>query len=245
MTLNEKGGLEHSDDLDIRSADALDPKSKGFPAPTMVLSDPYVENFVSAQLLGGEGRPEEHWLKNVLMVVTRTRNHNIVVYSANLASDGKGLDPENPFNICWYDIAPNFIKNHRKKGELSDHVAFGAFDYFGFGLKAVDYWQQRGETVLYMSSVPDSVFPLGVKDTEGSLPGPFGLLKAGQFKLVWVEAASCARFIAVLCGRQCYMEKMYVATRERKFNPIPIISMLRIFGIDVTTGEPRHEDFFP
>ena len=37
----------------------------------------------------------------------------------------------------------------------------------------------------------------------------------------------------------------YVSTRERKFNPIPKVMYVRLFGIDIETGEHRHEDYYP
>ena len=37
----------------------------------------------------------------------------------------------------------------------------------------------------------------------------------------------------------------YVSTRERKFNPIPKVMYVRLFGIAVETGEHKHEDYYP
>lgn len=37
----------------------------------------------------------------------------------------------------------------------------------------------------------------------------------------------------------------YVSTRERKFNPIPKVMYVRLFGISVETGKHLHEDYYP
>jgi hypothetical protein len=94
-TLNDAGGYESSEDHpgygtqpgpDLRS-------------PTEELADPYIDNFVAAHQL-----PHSEWpgsgtaLENVLMVVTRTRNHNAVVYRANMTSATE-WDMDDPIDV--------------------------------------------------------------------------------------------------------------------------------------------------
>jgi hypothetical protein len=56
--------------------------------PTESLSDPYIDNFIAAhQQLHDDWVGTGTQLENVLMVITRTRNHNCVVYRANMVSD--------------------------------------------------------------------------------------------------------------------------------------------------------------
>ena len=67
--------------------------------PTEELSDPYIDNYIAAQQL-----PHSEWpgtgtgLKNVLMAITRTRNHNVVVYRANMVSETQ-WDMQDPIDV--------------------------------------------------------------------------------------------------------------------------------------------------
>lgn len=288
--------------------------------PTEELSDPYIDNFVAAHQ-----QPHADWvgtgtqLENVLMVITRTRNHNCVVYRANMQSDTE-WDMEDPIDMVstkaipvtnrlpgtfltdcscfqfWFDIAisgASSIETHRNSGQLDDFIPFGMFDAKGFGLKIDNYWRGLGEIVTSMVAMPDSLFAGGTAGADGAIgentrnplhrlicrvlrgrfvvaDGKYGLLKPGQFKLVYVPEAEGPRLIHMLHGAQCYTEKvrsitaevfvsavvfpadercdglqMYVSTRERKFNPIPQVMYVRVYGIDVETGEHKHEDYYP
>jgi hypothetical protein len=73
------------------------------------------------------------------------------------------------------------------------------------------YWRSQGQTVASMVAMPSSLFPDGTVGASGSTPGRYGLLKPGQFKLVYVPEAKAARLVIVLHGVQCYAEKMCVA----------------------------------
>ena len=61
-----------------------------------------------------------------------------------------------------------------------------------------------------MVAMPSTLFPGGTAGADGATPGRYGLLKPGQFKLVYVPEAKAPRLVTVLDGVQCYAEKMCV-----------------------------------
>ena len=73
------------------------------------------------------------------------------------------------------------------------------------------YWRNQGQIVASMVAVPQRLFPAGTSGAEGAVQGPHGLLKPGQFKLVYIPEVKSPRFVGMLHGSQCYTEKMYVA----------------------------------
>ena len=62
-----------------------------------------------------------------------------------------------------------------------------------------------------MVAMPSSLFPAGIAGADGATPGKYGLLKPGQFKLVFVPEAKGPRLIVLLHGVQCYAEKLCAA----------------------------------
>lgn len=62
-----------------------------------------------------------------------------------------------------------------------------------------------------MVAMPSALFPAGTAGADGATPGKYGLLKPGQFKLVYVPEAKGPRLVVMLHGVQCYAEKMCVA----------------------------------
>lgn len=74
--------------------------------PTEELSDPYIDNFIAAQQL-----PHKEWpgtgtaLQHVLMAITRTRNHNVVVYRANMVSETE-WDTTDPIDVSACSSLP-------------------------------------------------------------------------------------------------------------------------------------------
>ena len=70
------------------------------------------------------------------------------------------------------------------------------------------YWRAKGQIVASMVAMPSSLFPAGTAGADGSVPGKYGLLKPGQFKLVFIAETKAPRFVVMLHGVQCYAEKM-------------------------------------
>jgi len=120
---NAAGGLESSE-------------VEASPGTTDELDDPYIDNFIAAQ-------QKDHGLTNLLMVITRTDNNNVVVYQL-----GEGNCMINQF---WFDITPSYIQRHRKNGVLHDRCEFGLLDRLGYGLSVT---QSGDETYASMTAMP-------------------------------------------------------------------------------------------
>ena len=68
---------------------------------------------------------------NILFIIERSKNMNIVVYEADV-KDGK-LDPKEPVKAFWLDIDPEYVK---RAGEKSDKVELSMVEWsmaYGYG----------------------------------------------------------------------------------------------------------------
>lgn len=271
VKLNAGGGLESTPDEPGKPGAAL--------IPTEGLVDPYIDNYISAQVLNND-------LQDVLMICTRTRNHNAVIYRARRKGDLGGsiatprqrrtssadvlsapakasaFDTTDPLDYFWYDNAPDFVAKRRAKADLTDRVEMNMFEKKGFGLLVDDERSaSEGIVIAKMVAMPESVFA-GAPTIEGRtytsnphrayisreisdkllvLTG-YGTHAPGEFRLVECEDGS-ARFVTLVKNRECYAEKLYISTVEQRFNPIPKIMYVRLFGCDVETGEKVVQDF--
>ena len=244
VELNEGGGLKFSQD------------SPGQPGaaetPTEELADPYSDNYVAAQQVHND-------LHGVVLICTRSTNHNAVIYRARRKGDTGGsihsssksrstnqlsagaaasvFDTDDPLDYYWYDNAPDFVKKRRKQGVLSDRIEMTGFEKKGFGLSINDNRAStEGVVIAKMVAMPDSVF-VGAPDVDG----PFGLLTPGEFRLENCEDG-VARFLTVINNQQCFAEKVYISTQAQRFNPIPKVLFVRLFGVNVETGERVVQD---
>ena len=95
---------------------------------------------------------------------------------------------------------------------------------------------EEGVVIAKMVAMPDSVFA-GVS----SVDGPFGLLVPGEFRLQDCEDG-LERFLTVINNQQCFAEKVYISTQAQRFNPIPKVLFVRLFGLNVETGERVIQD---
>ena len=147
------------------------------------------------------------------------------------------FDTDDPLDYFWYDNAPDFVKKRRKQGVLSDRIEMTGFEKKGFGLSINDNRAStEGVVIAKMVAMPDSVF-VGAPDVDG----PFGLLTPGEFRLENCEDG-VARFLTVINNQQCFAEKVYISTQAQRFNPIPKVLFVRLFGVNVETGERVVQD---
>jgi hypothetical protein len=244
MELNEGGGLKSSKDTPGQPGAAE--------LPTQALEDPYIDSYIAAQQL-------HNGLNDVVMICTRTMNHNTVIYRArrkgdtggSINSSSKSRDPsqlspaaaasvfdtDDPMDYYWYDNAPDFVTKRRATGVLTDRIEMNGFEKKGFGLNIDDKRAAaEGVVVVKMVAMPDSVFA-GVPDVDGR----YGVLKPGEFRLEHGEDG-VARFVTVISNQQCYAEKIYISTQNQRFNPIPKVMFVRLFGRNVDTGESVTQD---
>ena len=245
VELNEEGGLKSSKD---------EPGQPGAPElPTEEVADPYIDNYIAAQQV-------HNGLRGVVMICTRSTNHNAVVYRARRKGDLGGsvrstssksrdssqlsagaaasvFDTNDPIDYYWYDNAPDFVKKRRKKGILTDRIEMSSFEKTGFGLSIDDKKAAaEGVVIAKMVAMPDSVFAGASK-----VDGPFGLLTPGEFRLEHCEDG-VDRFLTVIDKQQCFAEKVYISTQTQRFNPIPKVLFVRLIGVNVETGERISQD---
>lgn len=245
VELNEGGGLKFSKD---------EPGQPGAAElPTEEVADPYIDNYIAAQ-------QAHNGLRGVVMICTRSTNHNAVIYRARRKGDTGGsvrstssksrdsnqlsagaaasvFDTNDPLDYYWYDNAPDFVKKRRKKGVLSDRIEMSVFEKTGFGLSIDDKRAAaEGVVIAKMVAMPDSVFA-GASDVDG----PFGSLVPGEFRLENCEDG-VERFLTVINNQQCFAEKVYISTQAQRFNPIPKVLFVRLIGLNVETGERVSQD---
>ena len=244
VELNEGGGLKFSQDAPGQPGAAE--------TPTEELADPYIDNYVAAQQVHND-------LRGVVLICTRSTNHNAVIYRARRKGDTGGsirsspksrgtnqlsagaaasvFDTDDPLDYFWYDNAPDYVTKRRKQGVLSDRIEMTGFEKKGFGLSIDENRAStEGVVVAKMVAMPDSVF-VGAPDVDG----PFGKLTPGEFRLENCEDG-VARLLTVINNQQCFAEKVYISTQAQRFNPIPKVLFVRLFGVNVETGKRVVQD---
>lgn len=244
VELNEGGGLKFSKDTPGQPGAA--------DLPTEEIADPYIDNYIATQQLHNN-------LRGVVLICTRSTNHNVVVYRARREGDTGGsinsssksrntnqlsagaatsvFDTDDPLDYFWYDNAPDFVEKRRRKGVLSDRIEMTGFEKKGFGLSIDENRAStEGVVVAKMVAMPTSVFA-----SAPDVDGPFGLLTPGEFRLENCEDG-VDRLVTVINNQQCFAEKIYISTQAQRFNPIPKVMFIRIFGINVETGDRVTQD---
>jgi hypothetical protein len=112
---------------------------------------------------------------NVFLVVMRSKNENVVVYEANI-ENGK-FNKNNPVNVYWLNLAPEYRKGRRKRGILHDKEDLNLFErkfVWGCTTKHVD---QSNEKEVNFSFNVDSTHKMKLKIT------PCG--KKARLFMVW------------------------------------------------------------
>lgn len=71
--------------------------------------DPYIEEYL-AKLAN----------PNILFIISRSKNKNIVVYEAKM--EGGTIKASDPIDAYWLDIDPEYVEKARAKGVESDRV---------------------------------------------------------------------------------------------------------------------------
>ena len=77
--------------------------------------------------------------KNILFILKRSKNGNIVVYEA--LYDGDKLKSDKPVDVYWLDVDPKYVEANRKKGKMDDRVELNAVEKkiaYGLSAKAID-----------------------------------------------------------------------------------------------------------
>ena len=163
-----------------------------------------------------------HGLTSMLLSVTKSDNSNVVVYRANILRPGV-LDPAQPITAFGYDIEARYVAGRRRQGEQRDRFEFKRLQQM-YGSLSIQTESSTNQQYCTLSSLVRAMAPPG-------LPG--------RFDLQWV----CGRvfLVAAILGRRCFIEKLFVSTKPRRFNPVPQVLWVRIFGTAVSSGKKMME----
>jgi len=72
---------------------------------------------------------------NILFIISRSKNGNLVVYEAKL-TNGQ-LDPNNPVEVYWMDVDPEYVQKRIKAGKTSDRTELNTLEkQFAYGLSS-------------------------------------------------------------------------------------------------------------
>jgi len=127
-------------------------------------------------------------LKNPLnvLIIRRNKNKNVVIYQANLKSDGT-LNESEPLICFWLKIEPSYIKKRRQQGYKDDRIGLNFLERnmgYGFSVEksAADAW------ILYFVSLKSRPCVLTLKDGKPVLYGALNKVKNVILKEWYVEA---------------------------------------------------------
>jgi len=145
---------------------------------------------------------------DILFIISRNKNQNIVVYEAK-RTENKQLAPENPVDVYWLDIDPEYVRANRKKGKLDDRVELGSLE------KSLAY---------------------GV--SSNNIPGKPGHyeIKLVAYKerpvIVYLDENKMAHAEMVINGTLSNIKSIYIQVSERIFELRPDVLYFDLKGID-------------
>jgi hypothetical protein len=131
----------------------------------------------------------------------------MVVYEGMVDASGK-LDEKNPLDVYWLDIDPEYVEKARKAGRTDDRVDLNVLE------KKMAY----GSYVDKDASTPDKIV---VK------------LVALPKRLVTITVVDGKPVSKLeISGAQAIVKKIYVHAVDRRFNPLPKVEYVDVFGVD-------------
>jgi Domain of unknown function (DUF4833) len=163
---------------------------------------------------------------NILFIIARSKNANIVVYEAKMvgAVSGSGgasssssggraaepqLDSSEPVIVYWLDIDPAYQKENRRKGVMSDRSELGSVEKrFAYGLSSQPMPGKTGSYAVKLVAFPDRVV---VVRYDATLHRPVAFMQIN--------------------GRQCQLERIYVSATDN-FIGLPTVHYVDVTGID-------------
>jgi len=156
---------------------------------------------------------------NILFIIERSKNKNIVVYEAKLAAEGK-LDTNYPIEAYWLDIDPAYVAANRKKGIMTDRSELNMIESkFAYGL-SVQPTGKENEYKVTLVAVPSRTIILHI-DADGEPK---------------------ARII--IDGKECHFKKIYVDSTDR-FMMTPKVNFVELHGVHFDSGDTIVEKIIP
>mmetsp|Transcript_20295 Transcript_20295/g.71774 ORF Transcript_20295/g.71774 Transcript_20295/m.71774 type:complete len:183 (-) Transcript_20295:139-687(-) len=160
----------------------------------------------------------KHENPNRLMIIERSKNHNIVAYEALLDGDG-ALDASRaggPVEAYWLAIDPAFVAERRAKGIEGDRNELGTLERtFAYGVSCKPVEGATGEFSMHLVA-------FSKKEIR-----------------VRLDASGRPRALATVNGVACYLVWVYVKSVERMFG-LPRVEYVMVYGEAVDgSGEQR------
>ena len=146
---------------------------------------------------------------NILFIIGRSKNLNIVVYEAKMTASGQ-LDAAEPVTVYWLDLDPEYQKASRAKGVVSDRVELGSLERrMAYGLSSQLVPGKAGEYHVRLVAFPDRVVTVSV---DPASKRPVARMQIG--------------------GAQVLLERIFVTATEHWLKPLPTVNHVDVTGID-------------
>jgi len=154
---------------------------------------------------------------DVLFVIARSKNLNLVVYEAQRSADKKSLNPAKPIDVYWMDVDPAYQADKRKKGVQSDREDLNAFEKkFAYGLSFEPIAGNAGQYKIVLVALAARPLTLSL-DSEGR-----------------------AHAALTINNAPAYLHRIFVFSVERTLLP-PRVDYVELFGVHTGTGEAVYE----
>jgi hypothetical protein len=157
---------------------------------------------------------------NMLFILKRSKNGNLVCYEGMLDEDGKSLAVKQPVDVYWMDVDPAYVKKARAKGRESDRVDLNYMEKtmaYGLSAKAID--GEAGAYTIKLVAFGDRAIKVYLK--EGKIIAEM-----------------------TVSGQQCNLQCIDITSVERTLRPAKVVHV-DLYGENLETGELITERITP
>jgi hypothetical protein len=156
---------------------------------------------------------------NILFIISRSKNLNIVVYEAALKNNQ--LDPSAPVSVYWLDIDPAYVKKNRDKGIMSD----------------------RSELNMIEKSMAYGLSSEAVAGKPGHYKVTLVAFKERPVFVSFDAAANKLKCEMNINGSLCELQRIFINSTDRMLG-LPKVNHVDIYGID-SNGQAVSERVIP
>ncbi|ORC89456.1 uncharacterized protein TM35_000122310 [Trypanosoma theileri] len=210
--------------------------------------------------IGTRGNRFNHDHADTFMYIERSKNSNIVAYTANMmgattkasVSSGAGqsclVDPHNPVHAYFITLDPPTLESRRKRGITSDiddltfiqrKLAYGCHakplhNVTGFTTDEAQTW--------FKSFEPFAVSYVALPKVHALLLLLSPLAEGEGEENGPEEKDTTVALVAVVGGKLSVMQRVYVNSTEPKhFYQLPTVNYIEVFGVSLESDEPVYE----
>jgi len=168
---------------------------------------------------------------NLFFFITRSKNDNVVMYSAN--TEGGKLCTDDPVSVYWLDIDAEYVARARAEGRDSDRVELGAFERrMAYGIETRASPNKPGHFGAKLTAHRERTLTLYIDTSSSSNkhPQPRALINIHPTGAAKPESARLVR--------------VHVETNEGllQFNSVTHVDF---YAQSLTTGKLLHERIIP